>query len=153
MSPWSYVTYTHPLMASCISLTLCQALNLRHDSSLFMLTLCSFCSQPNRWAKLTSLSPNVREKKSWHTLTLICPDPPLASQSVCSPFVLCLRRADGQVLMLQDIPIGHSRCSLQLVWSVCVSQKGVLYLDYLALEVTGTKLIGQKLPGSHRVSG
>lgn len=126
--------------------------NLWLDRSLFMLMLCSFCSWPNHWAKLTSFSSNIREKKSWHTLTLICPesDPPLASQSVCSPFVLCLRRADGQVLILQDIPIGHSRCSLQLVWSVCLPQKGVLYLDYLVLKVAGTELIGQKLPGTAR---
>lgn len=85
------------------------------------------CSQANGWAELMSSSLIYRTKKSWHTLTLICPDPPFNSQSVYSPFVLHLSRADGQVLML-DIPSGHSMCSLELVWSVCIQQKGVSYL-------------------------
>ena len=127
MSPRSYVTDTHPAMAWCISLTLCKALNLLLDSSLFISMLCSFCSRLNRWAQLKFSC--VWEKKSWRTLTLICPDPPLTSWSVCLPFVFCPRRADGQILMLRDILIGLSRCSLQLVWSVWLSRKGVLYLD------------------------
>lgn len=82
-----------------------------------------FCSQANSWTKLMSFCLNLRAKKSWHTLTLICPDPPFNSKSVCSPFVFHLRRADDQVLML-DIP----SCSLELVRSVCIQQKGVSYL-------------------------
>lgn len=100
-----------------------------------------FCSQANSWVELMSSSLTYRTKKSWHTLTLICPDPPFNSQSVCSPFVFHLSRVDGQVLML-DIPSKHSMCSFQLVWSVCIQQKGVSYLC-LSHEVTGTEMTRQ----------
>lgn len=110
-----------------------------------------FCSQTNSWAELMSSSLIYRTKKSWHTLTLICPDPPFNSQSVYSPFVFHLSRADGQVLML-DIPSGHSMCSLELVWSVCIQQKGVSYLCVCLLRWLALKWRGET-ELSHHLNG
>lgn len=110
------------IVAPCSSLSLCHLSHLISSFLAYSSHWC-FCSRANSWTKLLSFCLYWRAKKSWHTLTLICPDPPFNSKSVCLPFVFHLRRADDQVLML-DIP----SCSLELAWSVCIQQKGGSYL-------------------------
>ena len=113
----------YPAMPACVVFALCQSLHFPLDNTLFWWHCAPFVHD-----LIAGPGPNCRVKKFWHTLTLICPDPPLKSKSVCS--LLCFAKG-GQMAKFSCCKISfYLRCSLELVWSICLPQKGVLIFTY-----------------------